>query len=93
MALSTDGVKGVGNVRIVPFQKTRALPMSVPLGLIIMGHLSMADQLNLVVLQGIPIQRNNDLTVEVDHAIVNADARANLSAYAFHHLPTFILLP
>ena len=91
--LSTDGVKEVGNARIMPIQKARALIMSVPLGMIVVGHLSMADLLNLVVLWGIPIQKNDDFTVKVDHTIMNANTHAHQSTYAFCHLPPFILLP
>ena len=91
--LSADGMKEVGNTRITPMQRTRAHTVSVPLGLIVAGCLCVAGLLNLVVLQGIPIQKNDDFTVEVDHAIVNADAHTHQSTYTFHHLPTFILLP
>ena len=71
--LSADSMKEVGNMRIAPMQKIRAHTVSVPLGLIMAGHLSVAGLLNLVVLWGIPVQKN-DFTVEVDHAIMNADA-------------------
>ena len=93
MTLSADGMKGVKNVRNAPFQKTRALTVSIPLGLIMAGHLSMADLLNLAVLWDIPVQKNDDFTVKVDHTIMNANARTHQSMYAFHHLQIFILLP
>ena len=51
----------------VPIWKARAHTTSIPQGMTMVGHLSMADLLNLVVLWGIPIQRNDDFTVKVDH--------------------------
>ena len=91
--LSTDDGKEVGSVRIMPIQKTRAHTMSVPLGMNVAGHLSMADLMNLVVLQSIPIQRNNEFKVEADHVTVNADAHTHQSTFTFCHLPTSTLLP
>ena len=91
--LSTDGMKEVGNVKIMSVQKARGHTMSIPQGMIMVGRRSMADLLNLVVLWGVPIQKNDDFTVEVNHAIVNADTLAHQSAYAFCHLPPFILPP
>ena len=54
MMLSTDDVKEVGNMRIVPIQKTRALIVSVSWGMIMAGHLSMADMLSLDISTGCP---------------------------------------
>ena len=93
MTLSADDVKEVGNVRITPIQKARALIMSKSQGMIMAGKLSMADLLSLVVLWGIPIQKNDDFTVKVDHAIVGANTLTHQSTYTFCHLPPFILLP
>ena len=93
MTLSTDGAKEVGNVRITLKQKTKAHIMSILPGMNMEGHLSTADLQNPVVPRGIPIQKNDDFTVEVDHVIVNTNAHAHQSMYTFHCLPTFILLP
>ena len=90
--LSTDSMKEVGNMRIAPIQRVRALIMSISWGMIMVGWLSMADLLNLVVLRGVPVQRNDNFTVEVDHVIVNADTLTHQSVYTFCHLPPFILL-
>ena len=91
--LSADSVKEVGNVRIMPIQKARALIVSISRGTIMAGHLNVADLLNLVFLQGVPIQRNDDFTVKVDHVIMNTDTCTHQSTYALHHLPHFTLLP
>ena len=91
--LSTYNVKEVESMWIVPIQKARTCTMSMPLGMNMVGHLSVADLLNLVVLQSIPVQRNDGFKVEADHATVNADAHAHQSVFTFRHLPTSILLP
>ena len=93
MMLNTDNAKEVGSVRIMPIQKARACTMSMPLGMNMAGCLSMADLLNLVVLRSIPIQKNDGFKVKADHVTMNADAHAHQSTFAFHHLPTSILLP
>ena len=62
--LSADSVKEVGNAKITTIQKARACTVIIPLGLIVVGHLSVADLLNLVVLLGVPIQKNDDFTVQ-----------------------------
>ena len=53
--LSTDKGKEVGSVRIVPIQKARAHTVSMPLGMNVVGHLSVVDLLKLVVLWSITI--------------------------------------
>ena len=63
MMLSADGMREVWNARSMPIQKAKAHTMSVPLGMIVAGHQSVADLLNLVVLRGIPVQKNDDFTV------------------------------
>ena len=93
VTLGADGMKEVGNARITLIQKARAHTVSIPRSMIMVGHLSMADLLNLVVLQGIPFQRNNEFTVKVDHMIMNTNTPTHQSLYVFCHLPSFILLP
>ena len=93
LTLSIDGTKEVGNTKIAPVQKARAHTVSIPQGTIMAGYLSMADLLNWVVLWGIPIQKNDDFTVKVNHMIVNTDTLTHQSTYTSHHLPPFILLP
>ena len=53
--LSIGKGKEVGSMRIVPIQKAGAHTVSVPLDMSMVGHLSVADLLNLVVLWSIPI--------------------------------------
>ena len=78
--------------KIVPIKRARAHTASVPQGMTIAGWPSMADLLNLVVPWGVPVQRNNDFTVEADHVIMSTDTLAHQNAYPFHHLQPFILL-
>ena len=75
--LSADSVKEVGNAGIAPIQKARACTTSIPRGMAVGGHLSMADLLNLVVLWGIPIQRNDNFTVKAGHMIISANTLAH----------------
>ena len=85
--LSADSVKEVGNGGIAPIQKARACTMSIPWGMAMGGgHLSMADLLNLVVLWGIPVQRNDNFTVRAGHTIVSANTLAHQNVHAFCHL-------
>ena len=91
--LSVGKGKEVGSTRITPIQKAGAHTMSVPLDMSVVGHLSMADLLNLVVLWSIPIRRNNKFKVEADHVTVNTDACAHQSTFTFCHLPSSTLLP
>ena len=94
MMLNTDNAKEVGNVRIIPNSKGKSSHHEHAPGYECgRVHLSMADLLNLVVLWSIPIQKNDGFKVEADHVTVNADAHAHQNAFAFHHLPTSILLP
>ena len=53
--LSTAKGKEVGSTKIMPIQQARAHTMSMPLGMNMVGHLSVADLLNLGVLRSIPI--------------------------------------
>ena len=102
MMLSADGerakgmtkiVKEVGNAKkIAPIRRARARTTSMPQGMTMVGHLSMVDLLNLIVPWGVPIQRNDDFTVEADHMIMSTDALTPQNAYAFCHLQPFILL-
>ena len=103
MTLSADGMrrtkvmtkiaKEVGDVKkIRAIKRARAHTVGMTQGMTIVGQLSMVDLLNLVVLWGIPIQRNNDFTVEADHTIMSTDALTHQNAYAFCHLHPFILL-
>ena len=78
MTLSTNGMirtkvmtkitKEVENAKkIASIKRARAHTMSVLQGMTIAGQPSMADLLNLVIPQSIPIQRNDEFTVEADH--------------------------
>ena len=89
----TKIAKGVGNMKkIAPAQKARASTASLPQGMTVVGQLSVVDLVNLVVLWGIPVQRNYDFTVKADHAIMSTDALVHQNAYAFCHLRPFIPL-
>ena len=83
----TKITKEVGNTnKIAPIKRERAHTSSVPQGMTIVGLQSMADLLSLVVLQGIPILRNDNFTVEADHMIMSIDALTHQNVYAFCHL-------
>ena len=88
---STDGVKRVRSVRIVPNQRAGACIMSMLLGMNAVQHLR--GLVSLVVPQGVPAQRNHGFEVTADCATMNADACAHQSMFAFWHLQTFTLLP
>ena len=55
MELSAGKWKELGSMKIVPIQKAGAHTMSIPLDMSMVGHLNMADLLNLVVLLSIHI--------------------------------------
>ena len=74
-------------------QKAGACTMSIPLDMSVVGHLSMADLLNLIVLWSIPVRRNDEFKVKADHMNVDTDARTHQSTFAFCHLPSSTLLP
>ena len=67
--------------------------MIVPLDMSMVEHLSVADLLNLEVLQSVPIQRNDEFKANADQVTMNADAHAHQSVFAFCHLPSSTLLP
>ena len=92
MKLIAGEWKELGSMRIMPIQKVGAHTTSIPLDMNVVGHQNTADQLNLVVLQIIPIERNDKFEVEVNHMTMNADAHTHQSAFAFHHLPSSTLL-
>ena len=52
----------------------------------------MADLLNPVIPWSVPVQRNDNFPVKVNHMIVSIGAPAHQNVYAFHHLQHFILL-
>ena len=62
-------------------------------GMTMLGHLSMADLLSLVVLWDVPIQKNDDFTVKADHVIASTTllhtrmhmpfATSNFSFYSY----------
>ena len=54
--------KELWSMRIMPIQKAGARTMSIPLDMSMVGHLNVADLLNLVVLLSIPIRRNNEFS-------------------------------
>ena len=72
--------KEVGNTKITPIRRARACTANMPEDMTVVGHLSVADLLNQVVLRSIPVQRNDDFTVEADHVIMSTDTFAYQNA-------------
>ena len=80
-------MKEVENAKkITSVKRARAHTVSMLQGMTIAGWPSMADMLNMVVRQSIPIQRNDDFTVEADHMVMSIDTPAHQNMYSFHHL-------
>ena len=85
--------KGVGNVsNNMAVQGTRAHTANMPQVMTIVGLSSMANVMNPVIPWSIAVQRNDDFTVKVDHAVMSIEAPTHQNIYVFCHLWHFILV-
>ena len=86
-------VKEVENMnKNVAIKRARAHTMSTPKGMTVVGQASVADLLNPVTPWSIPVQRNDDFTVEADHVVMSTGTPTHQNVYTFIHLQHFIPL-